>query len=79
MEMIATDPMIVNTLNENFSVVCLATDEAGANLDLQRTRFKTSSQPYFAVLTSSNDSLINSFNFEADLHKMDSILISTLY
>lgn len=78
-KLIESDQMLVNDINDNFSFVCLSTDESPKNRDLQIKRFKNDRQPFFAVMTSFNDSLITSFGYMDETEKIDSILISTLY
>jgi len=49
------------------------------NQEIQRKRFNSDEQPFFAVMTAFNDSLITSFGYIDKSEKIDSILISTLY
>lgn len=79
LKLIESNQTLVNDINDNFAFVCLSTDKSTNNLDFQIKRFNTDRQPFFAVMTSLNDSLISSFGYISESEKIDSILISTLY
>ena len=70
---------IKNNINDNFAFVCLSTDTSDSNLEFQRKRFDNSNQPFFAVMTSFNDSLITSFGYIDEAEKINSRLTRTLY
>lgn len=78
-KLIESNPTLVNNINDNFAFVCLTSKRPSKNLDFQITKFKSDAHPYFAVMSSSKDSLIASFGYITDSNKIDSILISTLY
>lgn len=78
-KLIESDQTLVNDINDNFAFVCLSTQNSTENQEIQRKRFNSDEQPFFAVMTAFNDSLITSFGYIDKSEKIDSILISTLY
>lgn len=79
LDIIESNPTLVNNINNNFAFVCLSTEKSTENLDIQMKKYNNSQQPFFVVMTSLNDSLITSFGYMDESAKIDSILISTLY
>lgn len=79
LDLIESNPTLVNCINDNFAFVCLSTEKSAKNLDIQMKKFNNNQQPYFAILTSFNDSLITSFGYMNDAEKMNSLLMETLY
>jgi hypothetical protein len=79
LKIIESDQTLVNDINDNFAFVCLSTENSTENQETQRKRFNSDEQPFFAVMTAFNDSLITSFGYMDKSEKIDSILISTLY
>lgn len=78
-ELIESNPTLINDINDNFAFVCLLTDNSNENIEFQQKRFGTNKRPFFAVMTSYNDSLISSFGYLDRAEKIDSSLIRTLY
>ncbi len=79
LKLIESDQTLINDINNNFAFVCLSTENSNENLSIQKSKFNTNEQPFFAVMTAFNDSLITSFTYLDKSEKIDSILVNTLY